>query len=618
MRKRWRPPHLIGPLFGYDLIASTRRGQHAGLRVFIAVLLLITLYVVYASRVHGFDPFENPFKAGMAIDPRESQGFARSFVTWFMIVQFGAIILITPVVVADAIAREKERRALDFLFVTALTDREIILGKLGSRLAYMFGVILTGLPILALTPLFGGIDPNILMCEYGVLLSTLTSLGALSLYCSVVSNTALQATVRSYVVAVGYLMVCPCLIVPVMDSPAAIPGMLAYIVANLVFTGVLVLVSVHDLRPRAELLPPLPVVNSPKKIPTLPAPPEPLSRVALAAIVDGDANDEELPFVLPAKAPDTASSDSVHPWDAVEWRNADRPAVWEPPDLLRPPLPPVDEEQPLLWKEIYLHAYTSAAAGGRPVMVIVAVLAAALAMLLWLVMAGNPGSANDVALFSTGLVRFGTILFGSILGLGAIAHSVNSISKEREKDTLDALLAIPMTRDAVLAAKWLGGMMSLRLVVSALGTVWLFGLVTGGLHPVAFGAVALTVAAVIEFLASLGLWLSAVSRTSMRANMAAVLCVLLVAVGPWVISQYIDLLSPYSGRSQMAANSVMEALMPAVTWIRGCVGWAEYAKVRQGFFPTILLGALGYAVTAWLLWRATLSRFRQYGGRRSP
>ena len=37
----------------------------------------------------------------------------------------------------------KERRALDVLFVTELTDREIILGKLGSRLAYMGGVVLT-------------------------------------------------------------------------------------------------------------------------------------------------------------------------------------------------------------------------------------------------------------------------------------------------------------------------------------------------------------------------------------------------------------------------------------------------------------------------------------------
>jgi hypothetical protein len=100
--------------------------------------------------------------------------------------------------------------------------------------------------------------------------------------------------------------------------------------------------------------------------------------------------------------------------------------------------------------------------------------------------------------------------------------------------------------------------------------------------------------------------------------MAAVLCVLLVAVGPVVIAQYIQLLSPYSGRDQIAANRLMDTLMPAVTWIRACVGWTEYARVRPGHFPTILLGSLGYAVAAWLLWRATLSRFRKYGGRRSP
>src|ERR1700722_12907669 len=110
MRKRWRPPPMLGPLFGYDLVASTRRGQHSGLRVLIASLVLVTLYVVYAFHVQGFDPFANPFRPGPRIDANGMANLTATFSRWCMIVQFGAVILLTPVVVADAIAREKERR----------------------------------------------------------------------------------------------------------------------------------------------------------------------------------------------------------------------------------------------------------------------------------------------------------------------------------------------------------------------------------------------------------------------------------------------------------------------------------------------------------------------------
>jgi ABC-type transport system involved in multi-copper enzyme maturation permease subunit len=606
MRKRWRLPPVFGPLFGYDLVASTRRGQHTGLRVLISVALLFTLYVVYSLKVRGFDPFANPFTPGPQVNPADMANFADVFASWCLIVQFAAIILITPIVVADAIAREKERRALDFLFVTALTDREIILGKLGSRLAYMTSVVLTGLPILTLTQLFGGVDPNLLLCGYASLLATMVSLGALSLYCSVVSNTALQATIRAYAAAAGYLMVCPCLLYPLFRSDMAISGLIVYMIANIVFAWVLVLVSIHDLRPRAEILPPMPAtpVKNRRR-------PRPLV-TAVAAAVHTELDDEALPFVLPAEAvvPPTRG------WDPVEWRNLDRPAIWEPPNLPRASLPPIDERRPLLWKEVHLHSLVGSAPGGLPVVSEVLILAAALAILLWLIIAAHPGSGQDVAEFSTGLVKVGTVILGGLLGLGAIAHAVNSITREREKDTLDSLLTLPVTRDEVLSAKWLGGLVSLRLTAVALAGVWLFGVATGGLHPVALLALVLAVAAVIEFLASLGLWLSMVSRTSLRANMAAVLCLLLVAAGPLVISQYIELLAPYSGANRAASDAVWRTWMPAVAWWRLCVGWHEYAKVPEGHFTTILAGALGYAAAAWLLWRASLSRFRKYGGKR--
>jgi ABC-type transport system involved in multi-copper enzyme maturation permease subunit len=247
------------------------------------------------------------------------------------------------------------------------------------------------------------------------------------------------------------------------------------------------------------------------------------------------------------------------------------------------------------------------------------IAAAALAVILWLSVAADPGSGPKVAEFSSGLVKVATVILGGLLGLGTMLHAVNAVTREREKDTLDGLLVLPVTRGDVLSAKWFGGLVSLRLLVAALGVVWLFGMMTGGLHPLALVALVLSVAAVMEFLASLGLFLSVFSKTSLRANMAAVLCVLLIVAGPFVVSQYMELLAPYpySAIHQGDSEAVWQALMPAAAWVQLCVGWHEYGKLAEGHFPAILCGALGYAVAAWLLWRLTLSRFRRYGGKRT-
>src|SRR5947208_14115319 len=106
----WWPP--LGPLFHYDLVNSTRRGQHSLLRCLTAVVLLITLLVGYSSYVRGFD-LSHPFASSSLMDPREQESFANWFMIACLTVQMIGLFLVTPVVVADTIAREKENRTLE-------------------------------------------------------------------------------------------------------------------------------------------------------------------------------------------------------------------------------------------------------------------------------------------------------------------------------------------------------------------------------------------------------------------------------------------------------------------------------------------------------------------------
>jgi hypothetical protein len=56
--------------------------------------------------------------------------------------------------------------------------------------------------------------------------------------------------------------------------------------------------------------------------------------------------------------------------------------------------------------------------------------------------------------------------------------------------------------------------------------------------------------------------------------------------------------------------------MPLVAWWRAGVSWGGYANVADGYFMTLLVGALAYAAAAWVFWRAAVGRFRKYGARR--
>src|SRR5205085_2154923 len=76
---------------------------------------------------------------------REMAEFAEWFFYTVMVVQFAAVLFLTPAYTAGAVAEEKDRKTLEFLFATDLSNREIVLSKLASRIFTMALIVLTGL-----------------------------------------------------------------------------------------------------------------------------------------------------------------------------------------------------------------------------------------------------------------------------------------------------------------------------------------------------------------------------------------------------------------------------------------------------------------------------------------
>jgi ABC-type transport system involved in multi-copper enzyme maturation permease subunit len=188
---------MFGPHFYYDLIRLARKRRNLFLRCGYLLVLLAAWWLVYAEEtVSGHSTH---FTNIINIHANLASSFARTIV----IVQYVLIIVLTPIYLAGTIIEEKANRTLELLFQTTLTDREILLGKLGARMVHLMSLLLSSLPLLAIISLWGGMDVAWLTFHFAFSLLLLAFVSSISLYASVASS--------SYIGAIGLVYALECL-----------------------------------------------------------------------------------------------------------------------------------------------------------------------------------------------------------------------------------------------------------------------------------------------------------------------------------------------------------------------------------------------------------------------
>src|SRR4030095_10711388 len=65
--------------------------------------------------------------------------------------------LLAPIFTAGAITQEKDSQTYDILLSTPLTNGQIVLGSLLSRLFFVIALLISGIPIFSVTQIFGGV-----------------------------------------------------------------------------------------------------------------------------------------------------------------------------------------------------------------------------------------------------------------------------------------------------------------------------------------------------------------------------------------------------------------------------------------------------------------------------
>jgi ABC-type transport system involved in multi-copper enzyme maturation permease subunit len=503
---RWSGRSLFGPVLFYDMVRMGRRKRYVLLRTLYAVFLFLLVFWVYnlvaLSRLDG---------------RAQAARLASDFFETLMIVQLGVVLVLTPAYLGGAVAEEKERRTLEFILATDLTNHEIVLSKLGSRLASIALFLLTALPIVSFMQFLGGIDPNLVLAGFAVTGLTMLGVGSVSLLYSVLMRRSRDAIASTYLF------------------------LLAYLAISIICWGITMTVGWRSLLERwlsswiidewgawaCVLLTEALNAGSP---------------LALAIRCGQAGRSGSLASALPPLLRDYATFHLLLSGACLALATLRLRSVGLKQTVgreIKPKEKTADSkpigERPMLWKEMLESRARLGLASWFALIGLIG-LTLGIGIWIWVEQLLRPNS-NGIYLAES-MNLWARVTAGAVACLGLLRAAIRastSISGERDQQTLDALIISGLDSNAILGAKLIGSVLSVRVGFYWLAAILFLGCITGGVHP---GALALTLAAWIVYafcFAAIGLFCSMACSTSTRASVATALISIGLAVGHWFL-----------------------------------------------------------------------------------
>lgn len=95
-------------------------------------------------------------------------------------IQLALVALLAPVFTAGAITQERDSQTYDILLSTPLTNGQIVLGTLLSRVFFVVALLISGIPVFSITQIFGGVAISAIVASFLLAASTALVTGALA------------------------------------------------------------------------------------------------------------------------------------------------------------------------------------------------------------------------------------------------------------------------------------------------------------------------------------------------------------------------------------------------------------------------------------------------------
>jgi ABC-type transport system involved in multi-copper enzyme maturation permease subunit len=542
---------LTGPFIGHELRRAVRRTR---LHLWWGLLAGVCGMIVLIG--YGVVVFNNyPSKEVAAV-----AAGVLLFIAWNL---FLTIFSVTVTLLSYCIAEDRDGKRLDFLLVSDLRNREIVLGKALGRLiggmAYPFALV----PLAILVPALFGVDPMLVVLLALFCAITLTSLVGLSVYSS-----ALAATKKSGG-TVMTLFVLPYLLLSFgvqalrqypeiwffPGTPSNVPD-----------------VSVGDVADIIAIGNPLPM-----GIAWFGGGGVPNYATMIRDLNGYTAFHVGVGLIAFLAAVRVLRSRSATMTDRKLKEEADTGGV-----------PELGDGDPIVWKERYFTKAVVQTRRRKSVRLLGAVMIVVPIVVFLLAAAADVSgvaAGNERLTVMTGNIQKGAAIYPALLGwIFAVAGSrfgLETIVRERDKDTLTSLLLSDITPRQIVAGKLRG---ILRLMLSS----WLaVGLV--GLASAACGG--------ITVWAALGLVL-----------MSTVYGVTFILIG---LHTSANATSLEAGSRVFAWKLVPAAIAPPLSFI--VIGTSTFMPTDEALIAAAVIAGIlvVYALIGFLCWRGAVRRFHR-------
>src|SRR3954451_13412883 len=568
-----------GPVFAYEWLTASRRWQGYALRSSLVLLLLLGLSAVWLGGHDG---------AG-ELSVRQWAEIGRGFYSVTTLMLLGLVGLAAPAATAGAICLDKARGNLTLLFSTQVTDAEIVLGKLAARLVPVLGLIACAAPVQTVATLLGGIDPSMVIGAILVCLACGVFGCTLALTLSVWGRKTHEVLLATYAFGIFYLLAAPIWagMVPMLLprwALAWLPGYMALLPYNPV---VLVLAPLGGGPPGSGPI----GLGEQARFCAL--------GLLTSALLAAAATWRIRAVVIRQSGRGEATRRADHPAGARRGPLARLARLLPSPSL---------DSNPVLWREwhrrrpsrwsVAVWGLFGVLSGGFSLWVIVEALNRAL-----------PGAPGIGGVISGVHVSAGLLLLS--------ISAVTSLAEERQRGSLDVLLATPLSTRSIVLGKWWGAFRGVPpltvlpvLIAAAMATHTGFAL-----GPVLIGGLVVAYGAAITSLGlAIATWLPRMDRAiGLTAGLYIVVLIAAVPVGNIFFSN-----SPNGAGPGLASASPFWGVGFSSGMFGGNAGPGDEIGRHAAW---LVLWIVAYGLIAFGLLLATLKTFNRCLGRiddRSP
>src|SRR5215213_9676774 len=120
--------------------------------------------------------------------------------------QLAVAVPFSALLVASAVALEKDRKTLDLLLLTSLSNKQLVLGKLLAGMLSVIVVVVATLPLLIIIALLGGISGEQILRVQAVTLASALVAGSLGSLIALWREKTFQALAMTLLVLVMWLL----------------------------------------------------------------------------------------------------------------------------------------------------------------------------------------------------------------------------------------------------------------------------------------------------------------------------------------------------------------------------------------------------------------------------